>query len=121
METKINNETTTPKEKLYVCLNDDNTLSLETRFDVDAAIKNAEETYNSDMPFTVIGNISTPVEGKAFMIICKNNSSVFYDVITAASEEKAIEKLLSKKRFLNKNIEIKRVQDLTQIILNYYE
>lgn len=106
------------KEKLYLCLGDDNSLSLQTRFEVDSWIKDAEEA-NGSLNQTVIGSLD-PSKSPYFFITFKNGSVLTYDLILAADEESAKIKVTTKKRNANKRIEFKRIQNITGLIKDYY-
>jgi hypothetical protein len=107
-------------EKLYVCLNDDDSISLQSRDDVDSVIKNAEENLGS-LPFTVLGHISIPLEGSPFLFTCTQPKTVFFEVITATNEDEAKDILLNKKRLKNKTFKIQAVRDLSELVKKYYE
>jgi precorrin-6B methylase 2 len=106
-------------EKIYVCLYENGGLSLETRFDVDAVITNAEE-FQGNMPFTVLGSVKVPVILTAYLIIAKVGTTIVYNVIEAKNEEAALSIFKSLKRNINRTVSIKRVEDLTHLIKEYY-
>jgi len=111
-------------EKLYVC-QFGTELHLMNRMEVDNAIRDAEENYE-DMNFTTLGSLNTSetsVGLKPYLLTYKLDNSIIYDVITAEDEEKAKEKMLSKKRFQKQRakIEIKNVKNLSELVKQYYE
>jgi hypothetical protein len=107
-------------EKLYVCQADDTSLSLQTRIDVDSWIKNAEEA-NGSLSYTVVGSILSGSDKPYFLLTYKNGSIIGYDVVNADNEEDAKTLFLAKKRNAGKKIEFKRIQDLSNLIKQYYE
>lgn len=108
------------KEKLYVCLGDDNQVSIQSRFDVDMWLKHVEEGDGS-LSQTVIGSLDQFSSHPHFFITFKNGSVLTYDIVTAPDEASAKIKVLTKKRNANKKIEFKRIQNLTSIIKSYFE
>lgn len=109
-----------PKDKLYLCLSDDYQLSLQTRFEVDSWIKNAEEADGS-LNQTVIGSLDPSSEHKYYFLTFKKGGNIIsHDLISAGDEASAKIKVLAKKANANKRIEFKRVQDLSELIKQYY-
>jgi hypothetical protein len=108
------------QDKLYVCLDDNNRLSLQTRYTLDAMIADAEESDNS-LSMTAVGTVKVPSEKTPFYIVAKMNTAVLYDVVEADSVEDAQKKFLGFKRFAGKNVVIQHTRDLTDIIKQYYE
>lgn len=106
------------KEKLYLCLDDNHQLSLETRFEVDSWIKGAEEGDGS-LNQTVIGSLDPENPIPYWFIIFKNGMTITYDLVNAADEASAKIKVNSKKRNAGKRIEFKRLQNLTNLIGAY--
>ena len=109
----------TKADKLYLCLADDNGLSLQTRFEVDSWIKDVEEADGS-LNQTVIGSLDPQSKIPYFFITFKNGSVTTYDLVSAADEESAKIKVTTKKRNANKRIEFKRIQNLTSLIKDYF-
>jgi hypothetical protein len=108
------------KDKLYVCLEENNKLSIHSREEVDAVIKDVEEDYEGELPYTVVGSIITPIEEIPFLFTCTVGTVTFYEVVIADSEEKAKEKLLLKKRIKKTKVEIKNIKNLSLLIAEYY-
>jgi hypothetical protein len=107
-------------DKLYVCLNTETfQIDLLTRTEVDGVIKDAEE-FDGALPFTVVGNFVTPALDTPFLIVAAFSNSLIYDVIEAKDAESAAETFLKKKRFIGKQVKIRKVQDLTVNINEYY-
>lgn len=98
---------------------DTNEINLLTRMEVDSVIKSAEE-FDGSIPFSVVGNIVTPVIGIPFLFIFKSGSGTFYDVIEAETKEAAEATLFSRKRYQAKGIEVKHVRDLSNVVREYY-
>lgn len=107
-------------DKLYVCLGDNaGDISLQNRFDVDAVIASAEE-FDGNMPFSVIGTINPKSDDTPYLIVAKNGSALIYDVIETTSEENAKSIFTAKKRWVGKQISIKSVRNLSNLIKEYY-
>lgn len=110
------------KEKLYVCLEEGDNLSLHTRADVDAIIKDVEEDHDGTMPFTVVGNVTTPVDGTPFLVTYKVGSSTYYEVVTTKEGGPTGPEILqSKKRLKGKKIDVLAFRNLSQLITDFYE
>lgn len=108
-------------EKLYVCQSIDNKLCLQTRADVDSWIKNAEEAHGS-LEYTVVGSFIPAPNRTPYLITFKHGSIIGYEVVIAVGgNQGAKEHFLGLKRNIGKRIEIKRIQDLSSLIKEYYE
>jgi hypothetical protein len=113
------------KNKLYVCLSDNGKLSLESREEVDAVIKNAEENDGS-LPFTVVGNIALPYITPSFLITYRMKGSTYYEVVEANTKEEAWEKLgkllaRRKNKSFPNDFKVENTRELTSLLNQYYE
>jgi hypothetical protein len=111
-------------DKLYVCLGDNGELSLQSRYEVDSMISNAE-VFDGSMSFTVVGNLPQPVVQTPFLIIGSmlNNAqpSVVYGVVEAEDEEAAKTAFLSNKRNKTRRVKVQSVRNLTKLLKEYYQ
>lgn len=113
-------ENNVSKTKLYVCLGDNGDLSLNDVFEVNSVIGSAEE-FEGNMPYAVVGSIEVPTEETPFLIIAKHGrSSTIYDVVVAQTEEAAKTTFLGKKRNVGRDITVKVVRDLSNLVKQYY-
>lgn len=112
-------------DKVYVVMSDEHKLSLQTRTEVDAWIKDAEEAEGS-LAYTVLGSINIggntiPSELKFYLFTIKQENSIIYDIVEGTNEETAKAFCLKRPRYKRKHIEIKRTQELTDLINKFYE
>jgi len=107
-------------DKLYVCITDNGGTLLLTKYDVEMAIKEVEES-DADMNFTVVGSININSSLIPFLIVAsQDKDAVVYDIIEAKNEEDAKSIFLSTKRNAKKHSIIKRVKNLNDLIKSYY-
>lgn len=103
-------------------MSSDNELLLQTRFEVESAIKSVEEDSEKKLAFTVVGSILAPLEKPAYLVVTKiDNKTIGYGVVTANTPEEASELTLTNKFFSKRNVEIKSIKNITHLIKNYYE
>lgn len=109
------------EDRLYVCIEEGNKLSMHTRDEIDDVIQKAEETSSGRLDFTSIGSINTQditkkhfallftIQGKVYM-------STLYDVVQADSAEQAQAIVEQKPRFQRKSLTFRKIIDLSELI-----
>ncbi len=107
------------KNRLYLCLSDNGSLSLQTRYEIDSWLTGVEEGHGS-VNQTVVGSIDMDETLPYFFVVFKMGKAVtVYDVVPAADEESARIEIASKKRYAGKLLEFKRVSDISPLIAQF--